>query len=348
MRKSLFGSVAAVIILAMFTLTACNTKIKVSYDYEVSDYIELGNYKQLTAEVDVTSIENRLIEERINNERKQFITYSEVQRAAQEEDRITFSYSGSVGGLPVAQFSGSDYQMVLGSDTFPVAVTGFTENLYGMKPGDTKVVTLQFSENYSDETYAGARIVFDVSVSAVEQPNIPMITDAYVKEHFSYNTVEEYREYAKEQVQSAIDDETKAAKEEAVLSQLQNQCTIKGYPETLMEERRQELDESINFYALMQNLSNDEYCQKNYNMSFDEYVEKSVAQELVFLAIIEKENICVTEYEYKGDLQEFAERVGYSSKDTLLESFSKDEIVKGMLLQKAQDFVMDNAVIITK
>lgn len=95
---------------------------------------------------------------------------------------------------------------------------------------------------------------------------------------------------------------------------------------------------------MMQNLSNDEYCQKTFGMSFDEYVKRSVAQDLIFQRIIEEEQLTVTEYEYKGDLESFANDMGFTNKDSFVEKYGKDKIVRAMLIQKAQNIVMDNAI----
>ena len=79
-------------------------------------------------------------------------------------------------------------------------------------------------------------------------------------------------------------------------------------------------------------------------MSFDDYVKKAVIQELIFQLIVEQEDLTITEYEYKGDLESFADKMGYSDKNTFVEKYGKDKIVKNMLLQKAQDIVMNSAV----
>ena len=46
----------------------------------------------------------------------------------------------------------------------------------------------------------------------------------------------------------------------------------------------------------------------------------------------------------KRGLPQFAKDRGYSDKDSFVEKYGKDKIVKNMIIQKAQDIVMDNAV----
>ena len=95
----------------------------------------------------------------------------------------------------------------------------------------------------------------------------------------------------------------------------------------------------------MQEVTVEEYCQSKFNMTLDEYVKNSVNQQLILQAIAEQEEIVITEYEYKGDLESFAEDMGYTNKTVFEEKFGKDKIVKNMVLQRAQDIVMNEAEI---
>lgn len=327
----------------MMTTVACNTKIDVSYDVKASDYITLGQYKGITTYVDTQAIENNLIEKRVQNDLTSNTTYEEVSREAREKDQVTLDFTGTIGGLEISGFSNEDYSMILGTDTF--VIDGFVEALYGMTAGQTKVVILTVPEGIEDaEDYAGSRIVYDITMKSVEQPNVPMITDAYAQEYFSCDTVADYRQSIKEEIQETIDEQIEEAKKEAVLKQLQENCEVMEYPESYLNSKQEELETSIKFYSLMQDMTNDEYCEKTFGISFDEYVKRAVAQDLIFQSIIENENLSITEYEYKGELQSFAESMGYSNKETFVEKYGKDKIVHAMLLQKAQDIVMDNAI----
>lgn len=345
MRKSLTKKVSLFMAVAMtmITLTGCNTQIKVSYDVNASDYINLGEYKGITASVDTASIENNLIEKRIVSDRDTKTTYSEVTREAKEEDKVTVTFYGTIGGQQISGFSNESYSMVIGKDTFPI--DGFVDALQGMKAGDTKVITLTVPDNFSDEPeYAGRKIVYDITMNKVEQPNVPMITDAYVQQNFNYNTVAEYRQSIKDEIQSTIDEQVNSAKKEAVLTKLQDRCEVISYPEDFMNTKSEELNKSISFYCTMQGKSVEEYCQDTYKMSFDEYVKKAVVQELIFQEIIRKENLSITEYDYKGDLESFAKDIGYTDKQSLVDKYGKDKIVKSMLIKRAQDIVMNNAI----
>ena len=89
--------------VSMLMVTACNSKIKVDYGYNPTDYVELGDYKGITADVDVTAITNKVVEDKISEQMDDQTTYTDVNRGAQKSDKVTFSYSGTSGGLAVGR-----------------------------------------------------------------------------------------------------------------------------------------------------------------------------------------------------------------------------------------------------
>lgn len=145
MKKNILKKISIGLLSAamMVSMTACNTKIKVTYDYKAEDYVTLGEYKGIEVSVDTDAIENNLINTRIQNDLESNTTYVETTRAAQADDKVTIDFKGSIGGEQVSGFSDNDYSIVLGKDTF--TVEGFVDELYGVKSGDVKgLLHLQF------------------------------------------------------------------------------------------------------------------------------------------------------------------------------------------------------------
>lgn len=233
--------------------------------------------------------------------------------------------------------------MILGKDKLGLDIEELDEALYGMKAGETKVMVIDLPETYSNTVYAGTKVVFELTMQTVSQPNVPMLTNAYVKETFGYDTIEEYRQSIKESLETDINSKVENKIQEDVLSSLQDTFKISSYPDSLMEETRSRLETSIGFYADFSNLSKDEYCQKQYGLSFDDFVKKSATQQLIMEAIVKDRNMTMREYDYKGSLDDFAADNGYSNADTFVEKYGKDKIVKAMLVQKAQDYVIEHA-----
>lgn len=345
MKKSFLKKTAVVVLSAtMLMATACNSNIKVKYDYNVEDYVQVGQYENIAVEVDRTSIENELIEKKIKQDVTDNTTYTEVSRGAMDSDQILVTYTATSSGATLSGLTNTDgTTMILGTDTLGLELDELEQALYGMTAGQTKVLIVDIPEDYSTELYRGQRVVFELTMQTVAQANVPMITNAYVKETFGYDTVEEYRESIKESLQSDIDLKVDDAIQEDVLATLQDTFKVTGYPDSLMDEVTSRLQDSIGFYADFSNLSKDEYCQQQYGISFDDFVKKSVTQQLIMEAIVKDQNISMREYDYKGELDDFASANGFSNESTFEEKYGKDKIVKAMLVQKAQDYVIDHA-----
>ena len=84
-------AVTAAMVMSVMMTTACNSKIKVDYGYNPTDYVELGDYKGIQAEVDVTAITNQVIDDKIAEQLESETTYTDVNREAQKGDKVKVS-----------------------------------------------------------------------------------------------------------------------------------------------------------------------------------------------------------------------------------------------------------------
>ena len=330
MRKSFLRKASIVLLSAtMLMATACNKEIEVKYDYNVNDYVQLGKYEDIAVTVDKTSIENQLVDDKIAEDIENNTTYSEVSRGAVDGDQILVTYVATSSGSQSTGLSNTDgVTMILGKDKLGLDIEELDEALYGMKAGETKVMVIDLPETYSNTVYAGTKVVFELTVQTVSQPNVPMLTNAYVKETFGYDTIEEYRASVKDSLASTIDSKVDDEIQKQVLSTLQDTCKVSGYPDTLLSTLRDRYDQSVGFYA--------------------DFIKKSAAQQLIMEAIVKDQKFSMREYDYKGDLDEFAGDNGYSDENAFVEKFGKDSVVKAMLVQKAQDYVIEHANIAYK
>ena len=346
MKKGILKStcVALAIISSIAIVTGCNKKLEVTYDCNANDYVKLGEYKGISITVDQDAIIKSYVDGKVQSDLDSVTTYSAVNRVSQAADQMTLAFTGTIAGETIDGFGSNSYSLILGKDTFKVP--GFVDAIYGLKAGDTKVVVLTVPDPFTDEPdYAGKRIVYNITVLKVEGPVVPQITDAYVQKNFSHNTVAEYRAALQASMQDSIDKDINSKKKETALIAIQNNAEVLGYPEDVLAAKTEELNKSISFYSTMYKMTVEEYCQSRYGVTLDEYAKKAVIQSLLLQEIIEKENLSIDEYYYKGNLAQFASDNGFTDADEFVEKFGKDFIVKNMLIQKAEDVVMDNLVI---
>ena len=123
-------------------------------------------------------------------------------RPAEAGDVLTLDYTGTVDGVafPAGSASGMDVE-VAGSGFIP----GFTEQLVGLSPGESRQLHVTFPEDYGAKDVAGKAAVFDVAAKALKRANVPAVDDALAEKLGFEGGLAEVREAISTQVQREYD-----------------------------------------------------------------------------------------------------------------------------------------------
>ncbi len=119
------------------------------------------------AEVTEDDVDRML--ERLREQRR---TFEDVARGAQDGDRVTISFAGTIDGEPFEGGRGEHRQLLLGSGGF---VPGFEDQLKAAHAGEERLIEVTFPEDYHSQQLAGRAAQFAVSVEGVAEPQLPEI-----------------------------------------------------------------------------------------------------------------------------------------------------------------------------
>ncbi|MGQ0610962.1 MAG: trigger factor [Paracoccaceae bacterium] len=97
---------------------------------------------------------------------------------AKDGDQVTIDFKGSVDGDYFEGGSGTDYPLVLGSNSF---IPGFEAQLVGAAAGEEVTVNVTFPETYGAAHLAGKAAVFECAVKAVKKPVAAELNDELAK-----------------------------------------------------------------------------------------------------------------------------------------------------------------------
>jgi len=97
---------------------------------------------------------------------------------AKDGDQVVIDFTGSVDGVEFEGGTGTDYPLVLGSNSF---IPGFEAQLVGHAAGDEVSVNVTFPEGYGAAHLAGKDAVFACTVKAVKKPMPAAIDDEMAK-----------------------------------------------------------------------------------------------------------------------------------------------------------------------
>jgi trigger factor len=95
-------------------------------------------------------------------------------------DQVVIDFTGSVDGVEFEGGAGTDYPLVLGSNSF---IPGFEEQLIGAKAEDDVTVNVTFPESYGAAHLAGKAAVFACKVKAVKAAQPAVIDDELAKKY---------------------------------------------------------------------------------------------------------------------------------------------------------------------
>ena len=311
-------------------------------EYDASEYVTLGEYKDLTVEVTPVEVTDDQVMDKIASETKQTLTEGTVESG----DTVNIDYVGKIDGEEFDGGSAEGYDLEIGSCTF---IDGFEDGIIGMQVGDTKDLELKFPEDYHSTDLAGKDVVFTVTVNSISR--VPELTDEVADSVVEGMTAEAYQESVRQDLEDQAKESQKTEAEQKLLQAVYENATIDGYPEENLQYTIKRAKDYYEWLASMYGMSLDDYL-KNYGMTQDEFneqiqpvAEEALGEEMTLLAIAKEENIEVSDEEYEAGLARYAEAQGMDDPSKLEEAYGENYIKNSLLQEKVLEFLYENATI---
>jgi trigger factor len=135
--------------------------------------------------------------------KKQRTTWNEVDRAAQNDDKLDINFKGIMDGEAFDGGSAENAPLVLGSGSM---IDGFESGLLGVSKGDERTLELKFPDEYHSENLAGRDVSFEVTVNSVSEPVLPEMDEEFVKSlGVDSGNVDDLRAEVKSNMQRELD-----------------------------------------------------------------------------------------------------------------------------------------------
>lgn len=322
---------------ASLALTGCSSST-------YGNYVKLGNYKGLEVSKIKSEVTEELLEEELQYVLDDNTEYTEVARAAKDNDMVNIDYTAKKDGEDFEGNSEEDLDIALGEGYLEgYFLEDAEDDLIGMKSGDTKEVTVELSDDYFDEELAGSKLTISITMNTVSEINRPELTDEFVASISDFDTVDAYKEDLRENLLVSMEENNEYSAGSDALQQVIDNSTIKGYPEELYEENLTLYNESNAAYAEMLGLDVSDFALSDEETK--EVVESMIYEQMVITEIAEKEKLSVTEEEYTSYVESMLEDYEVSSVEEFESYYSKESTMEELLRSKVQTFLLDNAVV---
>jgi trigger factor len=160
--------------------------------FEVMPEFEVQGIETIRVERPVVDVTEADIDALIDRLRWQRVTWTEVERPAQLQDRMTLDFQGTINGIEFLGGRREDAQVMLGSHTF--FFKDLEDRLLGLAAGTETDLEVTFPQDYSRAEFAGRAARFHVKVKAVVELRLPEVDEAFAALfHVTEGGVEELR-----------------------------------------------------------------------------------------------------------------------------------------------------------
>ena len=152
--------------------------LEFSATFEVFPEVKVGDLSGATIEKPSVSVDDAAIDRTLEILRKQRVTFEPAGRAAQDGDRVTVDFAGSIDGVAFQGGTARDFPFVLGEKQM---LPEFETGVRGAKAGETRSFEVKFPDEYHGKEVAGKTARFEVAVKLVDAPRLPELDAAFAK-----------------------------------------------------------------------------------------------------------------------------------------------------------------------
>lgn len=332
-KKLLIGSgvVVAIVAVIAIILVFVNNKQSKEYNYDLSKYVKVGNYKGLEYASQKASVTDEEVDAEIKR-RLQKAAKTENSKTGKVEngDTINISFVGKIDGKEFEGGSSESTDITVGTTQM---IDGFVEGLIGKNVGESVTLNLKFPDDYGKTDLQGKAVEFKVTINSKKKISVPKLNTEFVKKNSKYKTVKEYKEGVKKELlnqkQKSIDSTVK----QELWSRIINKSKAKKYPEKELNEamsQANKLEESYKAQAQNYGMEWETYLKtvmrtdkKGFEKLKQEYAKNIVFNRMVMYSIARSENISLSNREYKKEILKILEDNGYDE-ESFKKAFGKD------------------------
>jgi len=318
---------------------------------EVVPAIEIADFKSFNIEKPVVEVSDADVDEGIKRIADQNRNYSARAEGAKAEngDRVTISFKGTIDGEPFDGGSSEDILVVLGSNAL---IPGFEEQLVGIGVGETRVVKASFPKNYADTELAGKDAEFETTASMIEIPEETKIDDEFAQS-IGLNTLDQLKKAVRDRLTAEFARAMRQHVKRALFDRLDETHKFDP-PPTLVDEEFEQVWNSITKEMESNNktFADEDTTEEAAREEYRRIADRRVRLSLVLSEIGEKNGISVTDDEINRALIDRARQMPGREKE-IWDYYQKNpqamaQIRAPLFENKVVDYILELATITDK
>jgi trigger factor len=291
--------------------------------FEVLPEIKLEGYKELRADRPEIAVSEADVEQALSDLRERHASFNPIEgRALADGDFAQVSLDGNPkaetkSAQKSEQKSGeakSGEGQPVHMDEVLVEIAGkntmpeFTEHLRGASAGDEKTFDVNYPQDTQDKRLAGKTFSYTVKVQSIKQKSLPELNDEFARQLGEFQTVDDLRKTAREQMESERKHEAERAAKEKLVGELIQRNDFE-VPDSLIEQQIDiRIERGLRALAA-QGLTSEQMKKLDLSRLRGAQREQAihdVKAALLLERVAEEENIQVGEEEFDRELESLA------------------------------------------
>ena len=321
--------------------------------------VEIAEYKGIQVEIQKMEVTDDMVDGYLKNMAKQQAMPTDVDRASKAGDLVVADYTATLDGEPLMDKLEKEAGPLAKGESHWIDVPeegeeprefipGISQQVTGLKAGDTKQFDAVFAEDFPIEAVAGKTVSYDLTVTQVKEREIPEIDDDHAKA-MGAESLEALKESIRGQFQQQQERTRNQMIDNQILSHLNDEMTFEVPQHIVFNETQRQVNQMVSRgYEQGMSEQDIEQNQEDLLKSAETQAKNNVKTMFILDTIAEKEGFKVSEEEVSRRIMMIAMQQQRPPKKVAREIRDNNafgEIRQDILISKTINFLRENAVV---
>ena len=315
----------------------------------VKPEVVVKDYKGIEAEKDDVTVSAEEVEAELTRMQDRNARQVSVERESKKGDIVNLDFEGFVDGVAFEGGKGEKFDLELGSGMF---IPGFEEQLEGKNVGDECDVNVTFPEEYNEKSLAGKPAVFKCKINEIKENQKPELDDEFAKDVSEFDTIAELKADLEKNLQERKNGSAQTSFQERVMDKVIETMEAE-IPDAMVETQLDRVADDFSYRLAMQGMEFESYLKmtgmtmEQFRAVFTPQALRQVKIRLALEKVAELEGMDITEEDLNAEFDKLAEN-NKMDIEKVKELLAAEDLKGDMLCQKANDFILANAVAVAK
>ncbi len=316
--------------------------------------VTLPEYKGIAVTIPSEDVPEEALEEQLKQLQERFADFEDIaDRGAEMGDFAVIDYSSTVEGKPTEEFIGKSAGYIGGREGFwlkldeQAFLPGFANEVVGMKPEDSKDITITMPEDFPVADLVGKEVVFATTMKELKTSILPELNDEFAGKLAPDKTFDEVKEMILENLQ----EERKRAIQNSKVNQVVEAMTASAdfeLPEELINQETQSQADQMVQRGMQSGMDEETIASQEAEIfaSATNQAVNNLRTNFILQEIAIAEKLEVSDQELVGQITQMASQRKQAPKKFIKELQRNGQIPSirnNMLVSKAIDFVVSEA-----